>query len=37
MGSICAGWRKPQALKQQMERELAAWGDMIREIGHQPQ
>ena len=32
-----AGWTTPEALKQRMERELAAWGDMIREIGHQPQ
>jgi alkylation response protein AidB-like acyl-CoA dehydrogenase len=32
-----AGWTTPEALRQRMERELAAWGDMIREIGHQPQ
>jgi 3-hydroxy-9,10-secoandrosta-1,3,5(10)-triene-9,17-dione monooxygenase len=27
----------PEALRQRMERELGAWGDMIREMGHQPQ
>ncbi len=32
-----AGWTTPEALRQRMERELAAWGEMIREIGHQPQ
>jgi len=32
-----AGWTTPEHLRQRMERELAAWGDMIRAIGHEPQ
>jgi tripartite-type tricarboxylate transporter receptor subunit TctC len=32
-----AGWTTPEELKVRMERELAAWGEMVREIGHQPQ